>query len=62
VGGAKPADIKTLDARMIYCGFCGKSIAAEDVFCAHCSARQPIASMLADARAARATARLIVVR
>jgi eukaryotic-like serine/threonine-protein kinase len=54
-------DVKTtLAVEMVYCGFCGKTIAADDVFCAHCGARQPIAAASASVRAARATAKLIV--
>jgi serine/threonine-protein kinase len=50
----------TMSVEMVYCGFCGKTIAADDVFCAHCGARQPIAAASASVRAARATAKLIV--
>ncbi len=54
-------DVKTtLSVEMVYCGFCGKTIAGDDVFCAHCGARQPIAAASASVRAARATAKLIV--
>ena len=54
-------DVKTtLAVEMVYCGFCGKTIAGDDVFCAHCGARQPIAAASASVRAARATAKLIV--
>ncbi|HEU4594945.1 MAG TPA: protein kinase [Pyrinomonadaceae bacterium] len=54
-------DLKTtLSVEMVYCGFCGKTIAGDDVFCAHCGARQPIAAASASVRAARATAKLIV--
>jgi tRNA A-37 threonylcarbamoyl transferase component Bud32 len=44
----------------VFCGFCGKSISSEDVFCPHCGARQPIAAASAALRTARATARLVV--
>ncbi|HEV3468874.1 MAG TPA: protein kinase [Pyrinomonadaceae bacterium] len=57
---SEPSDMKTQATEMVFCGFCGKSIAAEDVFCAHCGARQPIAAASASLRAARATARLVV--
>ena len=50
----------TMSVEMVYCGFCGKTIAADDVFCAHCGARQPIAAASASVKAARATAKLIV--
>jgi serine/threonine-protein kinase len=56
---AEPHDAKTVGVEMVYCGFCGGRIAAEDGFCAHCGARQPI-SAAAAARAARATAKLVV--
>jgi serine/threonine-protein kinase len=47
---------------MVFCGFCGGRIAADDIFCAHCGSRQPMGStdsgsILAQARA---TAKLIV--
>ncbi|HYN84198.1 MAG TPA: protein kinase [Pyrinomonadaceae bacterium] len=51
----------TVAVEMVYCGFCGGRIAADDVFCAHCGARQPLASAAASARAARATAKLVVM-
>jgi serine/threonine-protein kinase len=50
----------TLAVERVFCGFCGKSIASDDVFCPHCGARQPIAAASASLRAARATARLVV--
>jgi eukaryotic-like serine/threonine-protein kinase len=50
----------TLAVERVFCGFCGKSISSEDVFCPHCGARQPIAAASASLRAARATARLVV--
>lgn len=59
-GGAAQKDAQTLATEMVYCGFCGKAIAADDVFCAHCGARQPIVAASASLRAARATARLVV--
>jgi len=63
--GAIPAsDIgtKTIQAEMVYCGFCGGRIAADDLFCAHCGAKQPIAGVGSSAalRASRTTAKLIV--
>jgi len=60
VAASEPSDMKTQATETVFCGFCGKSIAAEDVFCAHCGARQPIAAASASLRAARATARLVV--
>ena len=49
---------ETISVAMVYCGFCGGRIAADDIFCAHCGSRQPqTASQLA---AARPTAKLIV--
>lgn len=51
----------TVAVEMVYCGFCRGRIAAEDVFCAHCGARQPIAATHAAARQARATAQLVVM-
>ncbi|HEV2864551.1 MAG TPA: protein kinase [Pyrinomonadaceae bacterium] len=62
-GGNHPTtgDVKTTAVEMVYCGFCGKTISADDVFCAHCGARQPIAAASASLRAARATARLVVM-
>jgi serine/threonine protein kinase len=52
----------TMRVAMVFCGFCGGRIAADDIFCAHCGSRQPTAgagssSALAQARA---TAKLIV--
>jgi serine/threonine protein kinase len=44
----------------VFCGFCGGRIAADDLFCAHCGARQPIANQVV-APPARATARLVVM-
>jgi serine/threonine-protein kinase len=53
---------ETMRVAMVFCGFCGGRIAADDIFCAHCGSRQPMAdsdsgSVLAQARA---TAKLIV--
>jgi len=44
---------ETIGVAMVYCGFCGGRIAADDIFCAHCGSRQPLA-------AARPTAKLII--
>jgi serine/threonine-protein kinase len=46
----------------VYCGFCGGRIAADDVFCAHCGARQPLAAVGSSAllHTARPTAKLVV--
>jgi serine/threonine-protein kinase len=54
------ANLKTLQVEMVYCGFCGGRIAADDVFCAHCGQRQPMAVASAALRQARATAKLVV--
>jgi tRNA A-37 threonylcarbamoyl transferase component Bud32 len=53
---------ETVQVQTVYCGFCGGRIAADDVFCAHCGARQPMAGVGASAtlRAARPTAKLVV--
>jgi len=53
---------ETVQVQSVYCGFCGGRIAADDVFCAHCGARQPMAGAGASAtlRAARPTAKLVV--
>jgi serine/threonine-protein kinase len=49
---------ETISVAMVYCGFCGGRIAADDIFCAHCGSRQPLAA--AQLAAARPTAKLIV--
>jgi serine/threonine-protein kinase len=59
-GAQASASMSTLAVERVFCGFCGKSISSEDVFCPHCGARQPIAAASASLRAARATARLVV--
>lgn len=43
--GAPAFDLggQTVRVSMVYCGFCGGRIAGDDVFCAHCGARQPLA-------------------
>jgi len=52
---------ETMQVAMVFCGFCGGRIAADDVFCAHCGSRQPMAGTDSSPRlAARATAKLIV--
>lgn len=52
----------TLQVEMVFCGFCGGRIAADDIFCAHCGAKQPLAGLSPSAalQAARSTAKLIV--
>lgn len=59
-GAQASQSMSTLAVERVFCGFCGKSINSEDVFCPHCGARQPIAAASASLRAARATARLVV--
>jgi serine/threonine-protein kinase len=54
---------ETVQVQTVYCGFCGGRIAADDIFCAHCGARQPLAGAGSSATlraAARATAKLVV--
>lgn len=52
---------ETVATEMVYCGFCGGRIAANDLFCAHCGAKQPLAGAASAAlHQARATARLVV--
>ena len=52
---------ETLRVAIVFCGFCGGRIAADDVFCAHCGSRQPMAGGSSAALAqARATAKLVV--
>ncbi len=58
--GAQEQTARTMAVERVFCGFCGKSISSEDVFCPHCGARQPIAAASAALRTARATARLVV--
>jgi serine/threonine-protein kinase len=60
VRGAQEPTARTMAVERVFCGFCGKSISSEDVFCPHCGARQPIAAASAALRTARATARLVV--
>ena len=59
-GMAVSAALKTMQVEMVYCGFCGGRIAADDVYCAHCGQRQPMAVASAALRQARATAKLVV--
>ena len=53
---------ETAQMQTVYCGFCGGRIAADDVFCAHCGARQPLAAVGSSAllHTARPTAKLVV--
>jgi serine/threonine-protein kinase len=54
---------ETVQVQTVYCGFCGGRIAADDVFCAHCGARQPLAGVGSSAllpHAPRPTAKLVV--
>jgi serine/threonine-protein kinase len=53
---------ETVQVQTVYCGFCGGRIAADDVFCAHCGARQPLSVVGASAmlRASHPTAKLVV--
>ena len=54
---------ETVQVQTVYCGFCGGRIAADDVFCAHCGARQPLASVGSSAllpHNVRPTAKLVV--
>jgi eukaryotic-like serine/threonine-protein kinase len=59
-GAGVSAALKTMQVEMVYCGFCGGRIAADDVYCAHCGQRQPMAVASAALRQARATAKLVV--
>jgi eukaryotic-like serine/threonine-protein kinase len=53
---------ETMRVAIVFCGFCGGRIAADDIFCAHCGTRQPLAGGDSSAvlAQARATAKLIV--
>ncbi len=53
---------ETMRVAIVFCGFCGGRIAADDIFCAHCGSRQPLtgADSSAALAQARATAKLIV--
>lgn len=59
---AQSLGTETVQVQTVYCGFCGGRIAADDVFCAHCGARQPLAAVGASAmlHASRPTAKLVV--
>lgn len=50
----------TVAVAIVFCGFCGGRIAADDIFCAHCGSQQPLAGVDSSAQLARATAKLIV--
>jgi len=53
---------ETVQVQTVYCGFCGGKIAADDVFCAHCGARQPLGAVGSSAllHTPRPTAKLVV--
>ena len=53
---------ETAQVLTVYCGFCGGRIAADDVFCAHCGARQPLAGVVSSSLlpTSRPTAKLVV--
>ena len=53
---------ETVRVAIVFCGFCGGRIAADDIFCAHCGSRQPMAGGESSAALmpARATAKLII--
>lgn len=51
---------ETQRVAIVFCGFCGGRIAADDVFCAHCGSRQPMGGASSDLAQARATAKLVV--
>lgn len=53
---------ETVRVAIVFCGFCGGRIAADDIFCAHCGSRQPPAGgeSSANLTPARATAKLVV--
>jgi eukaryotic-like serine/threonine-protein kinase len=60
---APVSGIETVQVQTVYCGFCGGRIAADDVFCAHCGARQPLAGVGASSsllHTPRPTAKLVV--
>jgi serine/threonine-protein kinase len=48
---------ETMAVSMVFCGFCGGRIAADDIFCAHCGSKQFLAGSGA---VARSTAKLVV--
>lgn len=52
---------ETMRVAIVFCGFCGGRIAADDIFCAHCGSRQPMAGADSGGQpAARTTAKLVV--
>jgi eukaryotic-like serine/threonine-protein kinase len=53
---------ETVQVQTVYCGFCGGRIAADDIFCAHCGARQPLAGVGSStmSRGSHPTAKLVV--
>ena len=53
---------ETVGVAIVFCGFCGGRIAADDIFCAHCGSRQPLAGGESGANLmpVRSTAKLIV--
>lgn len=53
---------ETVRVAIVFCGFCGGRIAADDIFCAHCGSRQPLAGGESGANLTpvRSTAKLIV--
>lgn len=51
---------ETMSVAMVFCGFCGGRIAADDIFCAHCGSKQPLGGADSSARLARPTAKLVV--
>ena len=61
-GASTQIGSETVQVQTVYCGFCGGRIAADDIFCAHCGARRPMAGLGSSAtlRAARPTAKLVV--
>jgi serine/threonine-protein kinase len=54
---APVSGIETVQVQTVYCGFCGGRIAADDVFCAHCGARQPLAGVGTSSSLLHATVR-----
>lgn len=60
--GIPAPGLETVQVQTVYCGFCGGRIAADDVFCAHCGARQPLAAVGSSAllHTVRPTAKLVV--
>src|SRR6478672_1036347 len=60
--GPQQPGAETVQVQTVYCGFCGGRIAADDVFCAHCGARQPLAGVGSSSllHTSRPTAKLVV--